>query len=421
MWAFYLSLFTTLILFSSVSYSQPIDTLIHYAVKRHPIILAIESQLESDHAEKFVMGAYPEPMIGIEWFNTPISSFPNPFKDQKEMEYSISQMIMFPGKISAMQQVQSAMIQMSNQQKKNVEVTFISAIYSSWVRLCYLQETEKILSEIIQWNQLASDFSIPLYENGKITLSDRLMLEMDIEMVKNERRMILSEIETEKGQLSQLTLIEKNKLPSVFIPISLPLRSEFPETLWIQYAIHKHPMIGMNKSEIERRKFQAVTAKNAYLPDMEIKFVYKDMLGTPMDHWSLMVGINLPIAPWSEGKVSGQIQSAKSLEMKANYQLQTTQLEITQSIQNMTEMAKSSSEILRSIDKVLLPQSAIAIEAALSGYQTGMMSTKDWFSAIQLFKKIQLMQIENKKTYELSLVDISRLTSIPINELFTLP
>ena len=35
------------------------------------------------------------------------------------------------------------------------------------------------------------------------------------------------------------------------------------------------------------------------LPDFMIRGMYKQMVGMERDYWSLMVGITVPVAPWS--------------------------------------------------------------------------------------------------------------------------
>ena len=52
--------------------------------------------------------------------------------------------------------------------------------------------------------------------------------------------------------------------------------------------------IGMNKSELS-------ASKREYFPDLMARVMYKDMAYTGNDFWSLMIGINIPIAPWSSG------------------------------------------------------------------------------------------------------------------------
>ena len=42
------------------------------------------------------------PQVAFEFYQSPISAFPNPFKDQMEYDYSIQQMFPFPGKLGAM-------------------------------------------------------------------------------------------------------------------------------------------------------------------------------------------------------------------------------------------------------------------------------------------------------------------------------
>ena len=76
--------------------------LVEKALSHHPALAAAHLSADAAHANGKHHAAWEAPEIGVEFYQAPVSSFPNPLKDQREIDYSVSQVIPFPGKLSAM-------------------------------------------------------------------------------------------------------------------------------------------------------------------------------------------------------------------------------------------------------------------------------------------------------------------------------
>lgn len=79
-----------------------LDDLIKETLENNPQLRAARNQTSAARAHVDQATSWDAPQLGVEFYQTPIQSFPNPVKNSMETDYFLQQMIPFPGKISAM-------------------------------------------------------------------------------------------------------------------------------------------------------------------------------------------------------------------------------------------------------------------------------------------------------------------------------
>ena len=78
-----------------------LDDLIRETLENNPQLRAARRQAEASWKKVDQATSWEAPQLGVEFFQTPTKSFPNPAKDGMETDYFIQQMFPFPGKLSA--------------------------------------------------------------------------------------------------------------------------------------------------------------------------------------------------------------------------------------------------------------------------------------------------------------------------------
>src|SRR3990172_2202521 len=108
---------------SPVGESKPLnlDDLIVEALHNNPQLRAARNQTAAARTRVDQVTSWDAPQVGVEFFQSPIQSFPNPLKNQMEMDYYIQQMFPFPGKLSAMGKAAEANAGMFDQGYKALE------------------------------------------------------------------------------------------------------------------------------------------------------------------------------------------------------------------------------------------------------------------------------------------------------------
>src|SRR5690606_4813911 len=68
------------------------------ALRLHPELQAARLAPEAARAAARRDGAWDPPEVAVDFYNAPLSSFPDPLRRQEEIDWSVSQTLPFPGK-----------------------------------------------------------------------------------------------------------------------------------------------------------------------------------------------------------------------------------------------------------------------------------------------------------------------------------
>src|SRR3990172_5723730 len=116
-----------------------LDTLIAEALQNNPGLRAARLQTEAARAQIRQARAWEAPEVGVEFFQTPIQSFPNPVADGMETDYVVQQMIPFPGKIANMAKAATSNADMSAENYNALKRKIIRDLKSAYFELYLVQ------------------------------------------------------------------------------------------------------------------------------------------------------------------------------------------------------------------------------------------------------------------------------------------
>lgn len=143
--SFFLKIFSFIVLLISISFPQTkdyinLDELVREAIQNNPQLKAARSTTDAARTKIDQKSSWDPPQVGIEFFNTPVQSFPNPIKNSMENDYFIQQMFPFPGKISAMTSAASNNANMVEQQYFALEKQVIKQLKNYYYELYLVQK-----------------------------------------------------------------------------------------------------------------------------------------------------------------------------------------------------------------------------------------------------------------------------------------
>ncbi|MEX2088521.1 MAG: TolC family protein, partial [Bacteroidota bacterium] len=95
------ALFLIAVLVTCQAFSQEkkplhLEALLKEALENNPRLRAARNQTAAARTRVDQVTSWDAPQFGVEFFQTPVQSFPNPLKSQMEMDYFIQQMFPFP-------------------------------------------------------------------------------------------------------------------------------------------------------------------------------------------------------------------------------------------------------------------------------------------------------------------------------------
>ncbi len=136
---------------TSVSEERPLklDDLIAEALQNNPQLRAGRNQTAAARTRVDQVTSWDAPQLGVEFYQTPVQSFPNPVKNGMETDYFIQQMFPFPGKLSAMGRAAEANASMFDQGYKALERKILRELKSAYYEL-YLGQRRGEMKNMLQ-------------------------------------------------------------------------------------------------------------------------------------------------------------------------------------------------------------------------------------------------------------------------------
>ncbi|MGA9364142.1 MAG: TolC family protein [Bacteroidota bacterium] len=347
-----------------------LDSLVSEAIENNPRLRAARRQAEASWKKVDQATAWEAPQIGMEFYNTPISSFPNPVKNGMETDYFIQQMFPFPGKLSAAGSSAENNARMTDEGYKALERKTVSDVKSAYYELHLAQEKIQINAENQNLMRQFVQIATKQYEVGTGQHHEVLRSQVELSTLVNEGITLQKEKKAAEAVLN--TLLSRptdGRLgyvpePDVSLP---PLTFEKLKDLALDSRPEIHAMgyaIEMNRSELR-------LSKQEYYPDFMLRVAYKNMANTKDDFWSAMVGINIPLAFWSSGKYTAKVEEDELNVRKAEEEFRNMRNMTLFEVQDALVKVHTNQNLILLYKNTVIPQARQTLESTIIAYQTG--------------------------------------------------
>jgi cobalt-zinc-cadmium efflux system outer membrane protein len=347
-----------------------LDSLIVEALEQNPQLRAARHQTDASWKRVDQATSWEAPQIGVEFFQTPTRSFPNPAKNGMETDFFVQQMFPFPGKLSAAGSSAQNNAKMVEQGYKALERKIISEVKSAYYELYLVQRKIQINAEnqelMRQFVQIASK----QYEVGTGEHHEVLRAQVELSTLINEGVILQKEKKATEAMLNTL-LSRPTDSPLGFVPdpdASLPPLSFRQLT---QLALDSRPEIHAMHYAIEMNRSELRLSKREYYPDFMVRLAYKDMAETPNNFWSAMVGINLPLALWSKGGYTSKVQENELSLRKAQEEFNSMKNMTLFEVQDALVKVQTNQNLVLLYKNTVIPQARQTLESTIIAYQTG--------------------------------------------------
>jgi len=347
-----------------------LDSLVQEARRNNPEISAARYLSGAARARVRQAVAWDPPQAGVEFYQTPTASFPNPVKDGMETDYYLEQMIPFPGKLSAAGKAAGFGVRMAEEEARTVERRVIFELKSAYAELYLIQRKTELNSENRDLLKSLVETASRQYEVGLGGQTDMLRGQTESSKLANEG----IALEREKRSIEAMinTLLNRPIMQG-FGRIDT-LETSFPG--WKQeqldsLAMAFRPELQAMRFEVEMKKSEVRAAKWEYAPDLTARLMYKDMVMTPKDYWSFMVGASLPLTSWAYPKATARVDEAKASGKKSEASYVQMKNMVILDVDNAWRSMKTNHDLIELNQNSVLPRAELTLASAVAGYQTG--------------------------------------------------
>jgi outer membrane protein TolC len=339
------------------------------AVGNNPTLKSADAKVQASAAFAKAQKSLDPPTVAVEFYQAPVASFPDPFKNQMEYDYSIQQMIPFPGKLGAMAKAENKRTDMLKADRNTMAQDLVRNVKSLYFDLYFKNRQIEINSETRTLVRGFVDIARKQYEVGMGKQSDILRSQTELSSLGNDSIVLIQERKSMEGMLN--ALCNRPVTSEIgFVPEIDPVLPTFELDKLMALAKKNRPELKSMETGIEMQQAERVAGQKEYLPDFMIRGMYKQMMQTN-DDWSLMIGATVPIALWSHGKISSGIARADANIRMAQSERENMINMISSEVNDaLLKVESAKARIMLSRESVI-PQAEQTLESALSAYRTG--------------------------------------------------
>jgi outer membrane protein, heavy metal efflux system len=361
-----------------------LDALVREALDRNPGLQAARLDADAAHASVKHHRAWDPPQVGIEFFDTPLASFPNPIRNQRETDYFLQQTIPFPGKRAAMAESERWRGRSGDERARALEAEVARDVKSAWYELCLTDARIRSNAENRELAKRLVETARRQYEVGLGRQADILRAQAEATALRNDS------LALEEGRLSAeaaLNVLLDRPVDGGFSATADLAPAPVPWTYGQLRALAeaRHPALKALEAERSMREAELAAARREFLPDFMVKGAYKSMGGVgeaassgghgaaadPGDGWSLMVGVDVPAAPWSAPRYRAGYRIAKINIERSERERRAAAARVDADVRAALARAATAWRQWELAGSALVPQAEQALQSSLGAYQAG--------------------------------------------------
>lgn len=350
-----------------------------------------ESVLSAAKAKTTYKSWLKQPRLIATYMEIPSSTI-NPFRAPIYL-YGVGQEFPFPYKLWLENQMfskeEKSRYFAFEAKKREIRSQVVQAYFKLYFfekKLEINQENLKILDEL-------QSISSTKYRIGQGLYADLLASQIEYEILENENKTLVDEIELAKTQLRKKLnkdlVIKTETLPKGIF--SLPPLEKVKQT-----AKASNLQILALDEEKKSRQDQVLIKKFDYLPDLDLAYLQREAPGTGLKSWDFMLSARIPLWFWAKNAEIGELAYREESLQKEYLNLQNKIEEISENIYLNLKNALRQEETYR---LRVLPKNKTALSSAQTAYKNSQM---DFISLLSL----QKMYRENEIKYYEYLTDL---------------
>jgi len=378
----------------STAIAQSVDSLVQEALRNNPQVKAFIYQRDATVYRAGATGALPAPTVGLEFSQIPVSSA-NVFNDAISTNFSISQMFMLGGKLSAMSEVEKRRGTVVEQNKASYEVQLRGRIKMNYYQLWLLdrqigvqQRTVALLDELVESLQSR-------VLTNRMRQADLLSIRAE---VASERARLSEKRSRRFGLVSVLnSLMGRNDLSTPVatdsvLAVLAPQGTEF--TLAERVKSTNPSLIAMDRMK-DMNDAMIASARKDLIPDLMVQAMVMRMpngmiltggarsvdaiqqsaMGMPMQKtewmYSIMASMTLPFMPWSSERSTAKAEEMRSTNLGIAAERDAMQREMIASLRSALIKYSTNDSLARQYVTDILPLTKQSAEAQTIAYQNG--------------------------------------------------
>lgn len=351
-----------------------IASLAREALRNNPDLKQLEQRILEARARISQVKAWPDPSLGIALSNMPFSPFSLEASPMTGIQFTFSQLIPFPGRLSQAGRVASKMVAIEKAQLREARLKLAGFVRFTALKLIFLAADRDISRK---HRKILDGFIVVADTKFKVMrglMQDTLKARVARGQVMDRLQKIARAREAVEASLNALLGRGAGaRVSTIVLPELRRLTRTLPEL--IALARKQRPLLEVWKGRMDAAKLKKNLARYGYTPDFGVSLGYRLRKDSGMeaikgmDFWN--IGVNLRIPLWSLGKTRGAIREAKAALSRSSYGYESALLMIQKAVRTARDGILRLEKRLKIYNQLILPQARQALKAATHSYTVG--------------------------------------------------
>ena len=397
-----------------------LNQLMFASVNNNPDLKTIQLQIESKTMEAQQKAYLPDPMFEFE-----LDDILSDFSRVGMINFYVSQMFMFPGKLSlekesvlrSKRMLESEQVDMAAKMMNMVRMNYYD-LYLIEKKLQFNNENQLIIKTFLSGAEAK-------YTVGKGMQQDVFKAQIEISRLTNDEFILKQQkknIFSELAQITKIVLNENTKINFTDINTEYLLDKSsfnFDDKIannLINYAFETRADLKTLQKKILMNETDLNMAKFSRLPDLTLKAGYKILPFVDKNAFTFMFGINIPIAPWTSGKYDYAIQKSTINIKTAGQELESKKNIIKNEIITIINNIKSAKETMNYYYGVLIPQTENTLKSTQYNYENNMTGFLDLLDSYKMYREAWIMYYESVNMYLKMIGDLERAAGLNLKK-----
>ncbi len=335
---------------------------------------------------------------------------------QKEM-YSVSQMLPFPGKLSAKGDVATSKSRQAHAEYQKTKLNYLFELKDAYFEYWYLHKnilvTEKNMELLKHFEGVAQS----KFKSSQSSNQDLLKAQVELGILQNEiltlndyRNPVIARLNAVLNRDIDLSIAWPEELDHQVIDLD-------KEYVFGQFLENNPDLKKSNQRIIEAKK-NVWLARLDYLPDFMIGYDYIRVDQRPIalidngkDTSAAMVKINVPL--WF-GKQQSQLDEAKSLESVSDAERIQLEKNLAAKIETVIFKLKDAARQIQLYRDALIPKAEQSLKASETAYSAGNIDFLNLIDSERTLLKFQLSYYRSIRDYEKRLSELEMIVGEPL-------
>ena len=349
--------------------AQTLPDLIEEALRNNPEVTAAQKRYEAARQRPDRESALPDPMVSFGYAST---GSPRPFagigRDPvANAGLMVSQEMPAAGKRKLRGDLAAREADAEFQQYHAVRLNVSSRLKITWHQLHHAYEAVGVMEKNRDLLRQLIRVSEVRYASGRGRQQDVFKLQSQLAVMETEIVRMSQDRFRSEAELNSLL----NRPPGS--PLAEPPETALGEFPWkaedlLAEASKQAPLLRREQKMIERGQLAVNLARKDYYPDYVVSGGYFNM-GGMADMYQFRVDIRVPAYFWRKQRAEVHQEVAALSQAKKSYEAANRRLEFR--VKDEFVQAETAYKLARLYQDSVMPPAKLALESALSGYETG--------------------------------------------------